>query len=106
LTGNRTVLIWERAGDPNAPGRDGRAVDPIDAAYYLVVHTYDSETPDPALTHRALIAAKPGALVLTYTSAPGQSWRQLRDSGRTWADVLAQYVNWNAVRIDMPPATS
>jgi hypothetical protein len=101
LTGAQNVFIWERAGE----GEHGRAGgSDIDGAYYLVVHTYDTETPDPALTQRALIGAKPGALVLNYMSAPGQSWRQLRDSGRTWRDVLTQYATWDTVRLDQPPA--
>ena len=95
LTGARTVLFYERSGDP--------AVKP-DYAYYLTVRTYTTQTPDEAASLRALLAQKPGGIVLDYKAVVGQSWQQLKNSGRTWAQVKADYPTWNAVRSDQPTA--
>jgi hypothetical protein len=57
LTGTKTVYFRERdGGDP----------------YVLEVVTLTQETPDPALVLRALLAQKPGGIVLTYLQT--ESW--------------------------------
>lgn len=94
LTGNKTVLFTERSGDKVAM--------PIAYAYYIDVMTYTSQTPDPAATLNALLAQKPGGLVLRYLTSPGQTWGQLKASGKTWAQVKAAYPTWNGVRNDQP----
>jgi uncharacterized iron-regulated membrane protein len=86
LTGAQTVLFHERDGDP----------------YFLSVETYADQTPDPAATEAALLAQKPGGIVLTYRTVTGQTWQQLKDSGRTWADVNTDYPSWGDVRADEP----
>jgi hypothetical protein len=60
LTGTKTVFFRER--DPDSP----------DPPYYLEVVTLTQETPDPALVLRALLAQKPGGIVLTYLQI--ESW--------------------------------
>jgi hypothetical protein len=93
LTGNQHVYFRERSGDP--------AVSP-DYAYYLDVSTYTSETPNPAATEAALLAQKPGGIVLTFTVNDGQSWRQVSDTGLTWQQVKDGYATWDDVRKAMP----
>jgi len=60
LTGNRTVMFRER--DPTG----------TDPPYTLEVVTRDSETPDPAKVQAALMAQKPGGIVLFYRTV--QMW--------------------------------
>jgi len=93
LTGAKTVLFVERSGDT--------AVKP-EYAYYIDVTTYASQTPDPTATLNALLAQKPGGLVLRYQTTPGQTWGQLKSSGKTWAQVTAAYPTWDDVRNDQP----
>ena len=94
LTGNKTVLFTERSGDKVAL--------PIAYAYYIDVMTYTSQTPNPTATLNALLAQKPGGLVLRYLTTPGQTWGQLKASGQTWAQVKAAYPTWNDVRNFQP----
>jgi hypothetical protein len=56
LTGNRTVLMFERDGGP----------------FLLTVATRTSETPDAAAVEQALRAQKPAGLLLTYVVVSGQ----------------------------------
>jgi len=93
LTGAKTVVFRERSGDP---------ADTPNYAYYLDVATYDSQTPDPTATLNALLAQKPGGIVLRYRTSPGQDYGQLRDSGRTYAQVKVDYPDYAAVRDDEP----
>jgi hypothetical protein len=66
LTGNHTVYFREReGGDP----------------YLLEVVTLTKETPDPAATLAALIAAKPGGIVLQYRTITGWDYQQLTTAG-------------------------
>lgn len=83
LTGNRTVYFRERNG----------------GAYRLDVVTLSGETPDPAATRAALMAQKPGGILLTYNTVTGQDWQALRDTPpRTWTKVKADYATWQGVR--------
>jgi len=93
LTGKRSVFLSERDGDP---------ADSPDYAYHLTVVTYASETPDPAATLSALLAQKPGGLVLQYVTAVGQLYSQVRDRFATYADLKAGYPNYQAVWTDTP----
>lgn len=86
LTGRRTVLFRERDGDP----------------YVLGVQTYTDQTPNPAATQSALVAQKPGGLVLNYTVTGGQTWQQVRDNHATWQSVKNAYIDWQAVATDEP----
>lgn len=93
LTGRKFVLFRERDHDP---------ADTPDYAYYLTVSTYANETPDPAATLAALLAQKPGGIVMTYRTQTGQTWQQVKDDFATWADVKAHYPDWASVRADEP----
>lgn len=93
LTGDKTVIFRERNGDP--------AISP-DYAYYLDVATYDSQTPDPAATEAALLAQKPGGIVLRYSHHPGQDYQSVRDGNASYAALLAAYPSYDAVRLATP----
>jgi hypothetical protein len=94
LTGNASVFMTERNGNP---------ADKPDYAYYLTVVTYRGQTPDPGMTERALLAQKPGGLILTYVCVDGQVYDQVRTRFATYADLEAGYPNYQAVWTDTPP---
>jgi Phage tail protein (Tail_P2_I) len=94
LTGNKSVFLTERDHDP---------ADTPDYAYYLSVVTYAGQTPDPGMTERALLAQKPGGIVLTYTVVDGQIYDQVRTRFATYADLRAGYPDYQAVWTDTPP---
>jgi hypothetical protein len=86
LTGNKSVYFRER---------DANAADP---PYTLEVVTLTGETPDPAATLTALMAQKPGGLVLTYRTVEGQDWQAVSESGKTWRSARAAYATWRDLR--------
>ncbi len=90
LTGAQTVVFRERDHDPS---------DSPDYAYYLTAYTYTDQTPDSAATLRALLAQKPGGIVLTYTVADGQDYALLKSSVATYAIVKSTYSDYLAVKI-------
>ncbi len=93
LTGTRTVLLRERydASDPL-----------VDSAYHLLVNTYASETPDPALVLEALIAQKPAGIILTYEAVDGQDYQQVVDTFATYQDVKDAYPTYADLRNATP----
>lgn len=96
LTGGRTVLFRERDGAGH-----GYPASP-DYAYVLTVHTYTSETPNPTATLNALLAQKPGGILMFYTAIDGQDWQQLRDNWANWGAVKTGYSDWLDVKTDQP----
>lgn len=81
LTGNQTVAFRERdAGDP----------------YRLEVVTLTGETPDPTATQRALLAQKPGGIVLSYRTVEGQDWQAV--TAKTWRQARTAYASWRDLR--------
>jgi hypothetical protein len=94
LTGAQAVVFRERdgaaQGNPAAP----------DYAYYLTVITYTSQTPDPTATLNALLAQKPGGIVLNYYTATGQDYQNVKTNNATYAAVTAAYVDYNALKLD------
>jgi hypothetical protein len=67
LTGTQTVYFRER--DPTSP----------DPPYTLEVVTQENETPDPAAVQRALLAQKPGGIVLNYRTVVGWDYQQMTE---------------------------
>jgi hypothetical protein len=87
LTGDKLVVFTERFnGD----------------AYALDVATYVDQTPDPALTERALIAQKPGGIVMTYRASPGQDYGIVDATNVDYAAVHAKYPSYQALLVDQP----
>jgi Phage tail protein (Tail_P2_I) len=89
LTGNKTVVFRERDHDP---------ADTPAYAYYLTVITYVSETPDPTATHNALLAQKPGGIVLDYRTAAGQDYQTLETGNADYAAVTTRYLDYTALQ--------
>jgi len=69
LTGNKTVMFRER--DPTG----------TDPPYTLEVVTRDDETPDPDKVLAALMAQKPGGIVLLYRQVQGWDYEQMTLEG-------------------------
>lgn len=86
LTGNKIVIFRER---------DQSAADP---PYALEVVTLTGETPNPAATQAAILAQKPGGIVLTYRTAEGEDWQLVKESGKTWRQVRTERTNWRDLR--------
>lgn len=63
-------------------------------AYQLEIVTWDKNTPDPALTQQAIIAAKPGALVLRYRDSEGWDYQLMTDEGGTYATQSTTYTSY------------
>jgi hypothetical protein len=80
------LVFRERAGDP----------------YVLDVISYADETPDPNATLQALLAQKPGGIVLNYSTATGQTYQVLNDTHASYDDVNATYAYYAAVLLDEP----
>jgi hypothetical protein len=85
LTGTKTVYFRER--DPDSP----------DPPYHLEVVTLTGETPDPTVTLAALIAAKPGGLVLTYRAIAGWDYQQMTTEGGTYAALATRFDTYSAL---------
>lgn len=85
LTGSKTVVFRERdGGDP----------------YALEVVTLTSETPDPARTLAALLAQKPGGLVLRYRQVDVWDYQSMTDAGGTYATQSSQYRDYTNLRFN------
>jgi len=93
LTGGQTVVLRERdgqgAGHPTAP----------DSAYYLTVVTYQGQTPNPTATKNAILAQKPGGIVLNYLTEAGQDWQSVKDGNTSWGAVNTRYATWADVLV-------
>jgi hypothetical protein len=96
LTGAKTVVFRERDGAemgyPNPP----------EVAYCLTVITYTAQTPDPTATLNALIAQKPGGIILQYRTAAGQDYQSVKDGYATYALVASTYHDYIALANDEP----
>lgn len=82
LTGEKTVHFRER--DPDSP----------DPPYTLEVVTLDEETPDPAAVERALIALKPGGLVLKYRGVVGWDYQEMTGEGGTYLALKSKFATY------------
>jgi hypothetical protein len=78
LTGDKTMYFRERDT----------------SAYQLEVVTLTSETPDPARVQAALLAQKPGGIVLRYRVTASWDWQQAIAEQATWASAKATYSTW------------
>jgi len=71
LTGDKTVYFRER--DPTGQ----------DPPYTIEVVTRDDETPDPDAVRAALMAQKPGGIILLYRQVTGWDYEAMTDQGET-----------------------
>jgi len=96
LTGKQRIVFRERDGAVYGDGGSPNY------AYHLTVNTYTSETPDPTATLNALLAQKPGGIVLHYATVTGQDYLILQTNHATYADVKAAYATYYGVKTDTP----
>jgi hypothetical protein len=85
LTGTKTVYFRER--DETSP----------DPPYTLEVVTLDSETPDPALVLAALLAQKPGGIVLNYRTVTGWDYQQMTTEGGLYSALSTLFDTYYAL---------
>lgn len=88
LTGTQNVLMRERFDVANPT---------VDTPGKFQVITYTSQTPDSAAVLAALIAQKPGGLVMTYSVYAGQDWLAVRTRG-TWLNIRTTFATWQQIR--------
>jgi hypothetical protein len=79
-----------------------RDPDSDDPPYTLEIVTLDRETPDPDAVLAALMAQKPGGIVLKYRTVPGYDWQQVGVEHATWADVVGDYSTWHRLVFNEP----
>jgi hypothetical protein len=82
LTGDKMVWFRERDG----------------SAYRLEVVTRVSETPDPVQTERALLAQKPGGIVLSYRTVAGWDYQQMTTDSTTYAQLALDWSTYDELR--------
>jgi hypothetical protein len=82
LTGSKTVYFRER--DPSA----------LDPPYTLEVVTLTDETPDPAAVLRALLAQKPGGIVLNFRTVVGWDYQEMTAAGGTYLVQSATFTTY------------
>jgi hypothetical protein len=96
LTGSQRIIFRERDGAemgyPNAP----------EYAYCLKVYTYASETPDPTATLNALLAQKPGGILLDYDAVQMQDYQNVKDTNATYAVVKSTFKDYAALAMNQP----
>lgn len=86
LTGTKAVYFRERY--PNDP-------------YGLQVITRVAETPNPAASEAALLAQKPGGIVLTYRVIEAWDYTEMTRRGGTYADQTATYSTYLFLTLDV-----
>lgn len=82
LTGSKTVYFRER--DPTG----------ADPPYTLEVVTLTSETPDPAAVLRALLAQKPGGIVLNYRNVAGWDYQAMTTEGGKYSALATRFTSY------------
>lgn len=78
LTGHKTVYFRERDGDP----------------YVLEVITVTSETPDPDAVLAAILAQKPGGIVVNYRQVDAWDYQQMTAQGGKYSALPARYATY------------
>lgn len=88
LTGdNPTVFFNERlANDP----------------YRLGIVTLVAETPDPELVRRAILAQKPGGIVLDYAAIAGQTYRAVRAEVDSYRELRSTWTTYRDLAARLP----
>jgi hypothetical protein len=88
LTGTKTVYFRERDAG---------------SAYRLEVVTLTAETPNPAQTQAAILAAKPAGIVLSYRTVESWDYQEMTNQGGTYAQLKVKYATYRDLR-DRHPA--
>jgi hypothetical protein len=94
LTGPQRLIFRERDGAAH-----GIAGAP-DYAYVLTVHSWATETPNPTATLNALLAQKPGGIVLYYSAQTMQDYAAVKAAWATYALVKSHHRDYAALSMD------
>lgn len=87
LVGDRKVSITERLG-----------ADP----YAILVRTYASETPEPAMTEAAIRNEKPAGIILTYQVVTGAAYLDVSADFVTYNNLNASFASYEALARYVP----
>lgn len=69
-------------------------------AYHLFIRTLDSETPSEDATRAAILAEKPGGIILNYEASDSQTFFQLDTDHADFAAVLTDYEDFAGLLAD------
>jgi hypothetical protein len=86
LIGSKTVIIRERWG----------------GAYRLQVRTKTSETPTPVKTQAAIMAHKPGGILLDYATVTGADYLAVFTGYAAYSNLFSAYVTYQGVLNGVP----
>lgn len=86
LTGEKTVILRERNGSP----------------YKLEVRTRTNETPNSNLVLSAILAHKPGGIILDYATVTGQDYQEIYTNFATYQTVYTTYLTYQGVFTNTP----
>ena len=95
LTGEQRLIFRERDGllyGESSP----------DYAYVLTAYSYATETPNPTATLNALLAQKPGAIVLHYHAATMQDYQNVNDTNATYGVVHSTFRDYASLATNQP----
>lgn len=84
LTGTKSVQFRERNG----------------SAYALEVVTFTGETPDPAATQAAILAQKPGGIILSYRVIDSWDYQLMTERGGTYQQQSSDYATYADLAVD------
>jgi hypothetical protein len=87
LTGSKTVFFNERFAND---------------AYRLGVVTLTAETPNPAQVQAAILAQKPGGILLSYSAIAGQTYRAVLTEVDSYREMRSEWATYRDVRDHLP----
>jgi hypothetical protein len=87
LTGSKTVFFNERFAND---------------AYRLGIVTLAAETPNPAQVQAAILAQKPGGIVLSYSAIAGQTYRAVLTEVDSYREMRSEWATYRDVREHLP----
>lgn len=88
LTGSKVVVLQERFGGD---------------AYALAVYTLTAQTPDQAASRAAILAQKPGGIVLTYAVGNADTYQAINTAYATYAAVKAAFPDYGHMAAGIVP---
>lgn len=87
LTGSQTVVLQERLGGD---------------AYALGAYTIATETPSVTQTRAAIVAQKPGGIVLTYSTGAANTYQAVKIGYAKYSDVKAHFTDYSHLAANRP----
>lgn len=87
LTGSKTVFFNERFAND---------------AYRLGIVTLAVETPNPAQVQAAILAQKPGGILLSYSAIAGQTYRAVLTEVDSYREMRSDWATYRDVRDHLP----